>query len=620
MNYLNIENLTLHYGDKVLFDNISLYINQGDKIALVAKNGSGKTTLFKLLFGEELPNQEAKFFIHNDVKVGYLKQEPDLDESKTIREVLFSQNTELFNTIELYQKALVDPDKYPLEQVLSDMDRLKAWDVESRVSQILGKLEIYNLDQKVGTLSGGQKKRVALTALLIEEPQLILLDEPTNHLDPDMIEWLEGYLSGNDLTLFIVTHDRYFLDNVCNRIIELDNGKLQKYQGDYAYYIEKKQEMIEVHNVNADKARNLYRKELEWMRRQPKARSTKAKSRIDHFEVVKEAAKNKIVEDQVKLETIENRLGSKILEFRNAGKSFGDKKILDKFDYKFRRNEKVGIVGKNGVGKSTFLNMILGYEKPDTGDIVVGDTVKIGYYRQENSLFPPDKRLIEVLKDVAEYIPLKGGKTFTASQMLERFMFPSHQHYTLVNKLSGGEKRRLALLMVLMGNPNFLILDEPTNDLDIVTLNVLQDFIEEFEGCVLLVTHDRFFMDSIVEHLFIFEGNGVIKDFNGSYTEYRLQKKSELNQSNSSKVEAPKKDIAPEPSKAKRNISFKEKHEFEKLEKEMEQLEEQKKLLTEKLYEPLPFDEMKKISDELEKLVLTLDQKTERWLELGELM
>lgn len=611
MNYLSIENLTLHYGDKIIFDDIYFYINKGDKVALVAKNGTGKTTLLKMIFGEELPSSNAKFFTHQDIKVGYLQQDTPLDETKTIREVLFSQNSEKFQAIENYRQAMEG--NYSLENAMLAMDKLQVWDLESRMSQILGKLDIYDLEQKVGSLSGGQKKRVALSAILIEEPDLILMDEPTNHLDPEMIEWLENYLRSRELTLLIITHDRYFLDAVCNQIVELENGKLQKYQGNYAYYLEKKQAQIEILYSQNEKMKNIFRREKEWMSRQPKARTTKAKSRISNFEEIKDNTILKHKKEELKLETIENRLGSKILEFHKVGKSFGNKKILENFEYKFKRNEKIGIVGKNGVGKTTFLNLILGNEKPDKGDIILGETVKIGYYRQENNEFDGEKRMIEIIKEVADYIPLKGGKNFSASQMLERFLFPSHMHYVYVKKLSGGEKRRLSLIRTLMLNPNFLILDEPTNDLDIITLNVLQEFIEEFEGCVIVISHDRYFMDNCVEHLFAFEGNGIIRDYYGTYTEYRNEPK----QSTNVKIDpTPSQTIKAEVKTNK--LSYNEQRELSKIEKEMPELEAEQLILTEKLTGNSNFDEVQKITQKLTEIALVLEQHNTRWLEIME--
>lgn len=616
MNYLSIENLTLHYGDKVIFDDLHFYINKGDKVALVAKNGTGKTTLLKMIFGEELPSSNAKFFIHSDVKVGYLKQDTPLDESKTIREVLFSQNSEKFLAIDNYKKAMEG--NYSLEDAMVAMDKLQVWDLESRMSQILGKLDIYDLEQRVGSLSGGQKKRVALSAILIEEPDLILMDEPTNHLDPEMIEWLENYLRGRELTLLVITHDRYFLDAVCNQIIELENGKLQKYAGNYAYYLEKKQLQLDIQFSQNEKMKNIFRREKEWMSRQPKARTTKAKSRISNFDSIQENTILKPKKEELKLETIENRLGSKILEFHKVYKAFGDRKILENFEYKFKRNEKVGIVGRNGVGKTTFLNLILGIEKPDKGEVVLGETVKVGYYRQENNEFDGEKRMIEIIKEVAEYIPLKGGKTYTASQMLERFLFPGHMHYVFIKKLSGGEKRRLSLIRTLMQNPNFLILDEPTNDLDIITLNVLQEFIEEFEGCVIVISHDRYFMDNCVEHLFCFEGQGKIRDYYGTYTEYRAmvqankyadtQEKPNIEKGIESKVSA----------KPTQKLSYNEQREFVKIETELPLLEAEQNQLSSKLSENLPFDEMQKITDRLSAIAQNIDAYQLRWMELAE--
>jgi len=618
MNYLAVENLTIHYGDKIIFDDVNFYINKGDKIALVAKNGTGKTTLFKMIFGEELPNSAAKFNIHPDIKVGYLPQETILDGDKTIKEVLYAQQSEKFQAIERYQKATEDPENHSLEAAMLEMDKLQIWDLESRMSQILGKLNIYNLDQKAGSLSGGQKKRVALSAILIEEPDLILLDEPTNHLDPEMIEWLENYLRSRDMTMMIITHDRYFLDTVCNQIVELENGKIQKYNGNYAYYLEKKQNQIEILYSQNEKLKNIFRREKEWMSRQPKARTTKAKSRISNFGDIEDKTILKHKDEKLKLETVENRLGSKILEFHKATKSFGELKIVENFDYKFKRFEKVGIVGRNGVGKTTFLNMIMGIEKPDRGEVIVGDTVKIGYYRQENNEWDGEKRMIEIIKEAAEFIPLKGGKNYSASQMLERFLFPSHQHYVLVKKLSGGEKRRLSLIRTLMLNPNFLILDEPTNDLDIVTLNVLQEFIEEFEGCVIVISHDRYFLDNCVEHLFAFEGQGKIRDYYGTYTEYRMEQQA-------NKIAQYSEPKAPEPSKttedhkkAKPGLTYNEQRELSKIEKELPELELEQSNLTLRLGEKLNFEELEKINKRLTEIATIVENHNNRWLELAD--
>jgi ATP-binding cassette subfamily F protein uup len=498
------------------------------------------------------------------------------------------------------------------------MDKLNVWDLESRMSQILGKLDIYDLEQRVGRLSGGQKKRVALSAILIEEPDLILMDEPTNHLDPEMIEWLENYLRSRELTLLVITHDRYFLDAVCNHIVELENGKMQKYAGTYAYYLEKKQLQMEILFSQNEKMKNIFRREKEWMSKQPKARTTKAKSRIQNFDTIEENTVLKPKKDELKLETVENRLGSKILEFHKAYKSFGTKKILENFDYKFKRNEKVGIVGKNGVGKTTFLNLIMGIEKPDKGEVVLGETVKIGYYRQENNEFDGEKRMIEIIKDAAEHIPLKGGKSYTASQMLERFLFPGHMHYVLVKKLSGGEKRRLSLIRTLMLNPNFLILDEPTNDLDIITLNVLQEFIEEFEGCVIVISHDRYFMDNCVEHLFCFEGNGKVRDYYGTYTEYRNELQDTKYTNTESKPETDKTTETKTSSKSQNKMSFNEQREFSKIEDELPKLEIEQLDLSSKLTESLSFEELQKVTDRLSVLATTIEDYNLRWLVLAE--
>jgi len=617
MNYLSVENLTLHYGDKIVFDHVDFYINKGDKIALVAKNGTGKTTFLKIIFGEELPNSEAKFFIHSDIKVGYLPQEIILDESKTIKEVLYSTKSESFQAIESYQLATNFPEKYSLDKALIRMDELNAWDLESRMAQILGKLGIDDIEQIVGTLSGGQKKRVGLSAILIEEPDLILMDEPTNHLDPEMIEWLENYLKNRDLTLMIITHDRYFLDTVCNQIVELENGKFQKYPGNYAYYLEKKQMQMEILFSQNEKMKNLFRREKEWMSKQPKARTTKAKARITSFDEIESTTKFKVKEEKLKLETVENRLGSKILEFHKVYKSFDDKKIVDNFEYKFKRNEKIGIVGKNGVGKTTFLNLILGNEKPDKGEIILGETVKIGYYRQENNEFDGEKRMIEIIKDVADYIPLKGGKNYTASQMLERFLFPSHQHYVMVKKLSGGEKRRLSLIRTLMLNPNFLILDEPTNDLDIITLNVLQEFIEEFEGCVIVISHDRYFMDNCVEHLFAFEGNGIIRDFYGTYTEYRFELENRKAQGYANKSTEVKSEVSVSKNTSSK-LTYNEQRELTKIEKELPELEAEQLKLSNQLAENPPFEELQKITTRLTTIAETIESHNMRWLELAD--
>jgi ATP-binding cassette subfamily F protein uup len=610
MNYLSVENLSLNYGEKILFENLSLFINKSDKIALVAKNGTGKSTMLKILAGLEVPSAATKLVIHKDIKTSFLHQDPQLDWNQTIEDLIFDSGNPKLKAVKLYEQCLnegiVDE---RLTHSIEELERLNAWDIESSVKTILSKLNLHDLKKIGNTLSGGQKKRVALAKILIDEPDFLIFDEPTNHLDPEMIEWLEEYLKSDKLTLLMVTHDRYFLDRVCNQILELEDGVLYKYKGNYSYYLEKKQERIDIKNANIDKAQNLYRKELDWMRRMPQARSTKAKSRIDAFYDTEKVAKQKIVNEQVQLEIVTQRMGNKILEFRNVQKKFGDLSIVKKFDYKFKRQEKVGIVGKNGVGKSTFLNMIMGRELPDVGEIVVGDTIKIGYYTQDGIQLNEDKRVIEVVKEVANFIPLKGGREVSASQMLERFLFSPKDQYTFVSKLSGGEKRRLTLLMVLMENPNFLILDEPTNDLDILTLNVLEDFLEEFDGCLIVVTHDRYFMDKLVDHLFVFEGEGIIKDFNGTYREYLAEN---MLSSKISLVAPPEK----VPDGAKK-ISYQEQKELRNLETEIARLEKEKSDLAEKLYILTDYTEIEKISTKIGKLGEQIDQKTERWLELS---
>ncbi len=615
MNLLSIQGLSLSFGDKLILDDIDLYINQGDRIALVAKNGTGKSTLLRVITGDEPVSGDVRIERHAEARVGYLPQDIQLDSTKTIRQVLYDHDSIKFTTLDHYRKASADPDRYDMQAAIDDMERLRLWDLESRMEQILGKLNIHNLDQKISQLSGGQKKRVALTALLLEEPQLILMDEPTNHLDPDMIEWLEDYLLSRNLTLLLITHDRYFLDKVCDTIVELDNGKLHKYKGNYAYYVSKKQDQLERDQAHNAKMKNLYRREKEWMSRQPQARTTKAKSRIKNFDTIEESANMRRQSENVILETVENRLGNKILEFHNATKSFGDKKILHQFDYKFKRYDKLGIVGANGVGKTSFLEMIMQRLPLDKGEIIIGDTVKFAYYQQETiPEHEQDKRMIEYIQDRAEYIPLKGGKTYSAAQMLERFLFPKSQHYVKIKKLSGGEKRRLTLIRALMLNPNFLILDEPTNDLDILTLNILQDFIEDFEGCVIVVSHDRYFMDHCVDHLFVFEGDGVVRDFHGTYTEYRLQKsKQNTTKQTPTEIETHKKN---KPKTEQKKLSYKEQRELKKIESEIPKLESLRDELTEQLQTDLDYEQLTEINQKLTDTIAQLENQQETWFEL----
>jgi ATP-binding cassette subfamily F protein uup len=624
VNYLQVDQLTKTYGERILFREISFGLQQGQKTALVAKNGAGKSTLLRILTGREVADSGNVVF-RNGLSVAYLDQHPPFDPELTIQETVFAWKDPRMEAIRKYEFLLeTDGDPDELQRVIREVDDLKAWDVEAKVKEILGRLDIHELDQKMGTLSGGQRKRVSLAALLIREPDLLILDEPTNHLDIDMIEWLEGWLRQSNLTLLMVTHDRYFLDNVCNDIIEMDRESVQRFKGNYAYYLEKKESMREAFNSEVEKARNTYTRELEWMRRMPKARGTKSKARIDQFYDIKDKAHQRIKDDQVQLSVKMNRLGGKILELVKVSKGYGDRTLIEPFTYTFKKGEKIGIVGKNGCGKSTLLKMITGELATDSGKITTGETVIFGYYSQDGMKMSDEKRVIEIVKDVADVIPLADGRSLTASQLLQLFLFPPQMQYTPVGKLSGGEKRRLYLLTVLMKNPNFLILDEPTNDLDIQTLNILQDFLENFGGCVLIVSHDRYFMDILADHLFVFEGDGVIRDYNGNYTDYRLElselEKARQNQSSA----APKPVVVQEafsPKKEKVKPSFKETHEFEQIEKELPKLEERISVLAAEMNSGISDHvRLKEISEEVKTLTETLEQKSMRWLELAEKM
>ena len=619
MNYLSVENLTKSFGVRVLFENLTFGIDQGQKVAFIAKNGTGKSTFLKILFGIE-GYDSGNVVFRKGIKTGFLKQAPSFPDGSTIEEVVFNAKSEQIQAILAYEKAVKNPDDAEtMQKAFDKMDALDAWNYETKIKQILGQLNIHNLDQNVGELSGGQQKRIALAQVLIEEPDFIILDEPTNHLDVEMIEWLENHLAKENVTLLMVTHDRYFLERVCNEIIELDDQTLYKYKGNYSYFLEKKQEREEVFEANVSKAQNLFRKELEWMRRQPKARGTKAKSREDAFYQTKEIAHQKKDNSKVDIEINMSRLGSKILEIHHARKSFGDLKILDDFNYIFKKKERVGIVGKNGVGKTTFLDLILGKQNLDGGKIVLGETVVFGYYTQSGMKLKDDKKVIETIKDIAEVIPLTKGKKITASQLLERFLFPKHMHYNLVEKLSGGEKRRLYLLTILMKNPNFLILDEPTNDLDIITLNVLEEFLMDFPGCLMIVSHDRYFMDKLVDHLFVFEGEGKVKDFTGKYNEYRLALKKEPAIEKSAKPIGKTETKPTKEVQEKTKLSYKEKVEFEALEKDIPQLEAKKVELNNLLVANTSnHEEIMKITAELGQVSMELDEKTDRWLTLSE--
>ena len=629
MHYVSVEGLTKSYGINPLFNNISFNINEGDKIALIARNGVGKSTLLKILAGQETPDS-GKFWINKEVTVALFEQDPVFDEDKTIVENIFKANHPIIKAIQKYELAMEAEDGILISDSIMEMDDLGAWDFEAKVKQILGKLNIHHLQKKVNELSGGQRKRVALAKTLIDigfehQHTLLMMDEPTNHLDVEMIEWLEHYLNGENITLLLVTHDRYFLDAVCDEIWELERENMYVYKGDYESYMEKKAARIESEQASIDKARNQYRKELEWMRKQPKARTTKSKSRQDNFYEVEARAKQKIEDAQLQLEAKMSRLGGKIVELKKVNKSYGDLEILKGFDYTFSKGERVGVVGKNGIGKSTFLNIIQELETPTSGKVNVGDTVVFGNFSQTGLDVKQDFRVIEYVKSFAESFPLAKGGSISASQFLELFLFPPDKQYTYLSSLSGGEKKRLHLLTILFRNPNFLILDEPTNDLDLPTLAVLESFLTEYQGCVMIVSHDRYFMDRLVDHLFVFEGGGFVRDFPGNYTQYRIwlkeQETAKANGANSPAKAAtiePAVPVAPAPPKKK--MTFKEKHEFEKLEKEMPSLEKEKEKLTAALSdETLNYDQITALADSLTKVTQTLEEMELRWLELSEM-
>ena len=619
MQYLSLENVTRTYGEKILFRDINLSVSKGEKIALIAKNGTGKTTLLRLIAGEEsAEGEQARVVFAKGIRTAYLKQDPQFNKDATVMETVFDSENPAIIAIRDYETALLSQNETALQKAASKMDDLKAWDMEAGIKEILSKLLIVDLNQKTGYMSGGQRKRLALAKILIDEPDFLILDEPTNHLDLEMIEWLEKFLQRPNLTLFMVTHDRYFLDNVCNEIIELDQGNIYVYRGNYAAYLEKKDARMLNDAANLEKTKKLYSRELEWMRRQPQARTTKAKSRIDDFYEIEAKAKAGNNKDQMEISIETTRLGSKILELHNVSKSFGEKKILEPFSYKFKRGERVGIVGPNGTGKSTLLKLLTRQITPDSGKIVAGDTLVFGYYDQEGLVLNEDKTVIDVIRDIAEYIPLEKGRKLTAESLLEKFLFPRSQQRVFVSQLSGGEKRRLYLLTVLMKNPNFLILDEPTNDLDILTLNVLEDYLLDFSGCLIIVTHDRYFMDRLVDHIFILEGEGKIKDFNGSYSEYRAQKKL-TDKSISEKANGNLTDSPASASGGKE--SYEQRKEFQKIEKELKKLEAAKQDISSKFDNPtLTADEIMKWSEKLKEIQEQIDEKEIQWLELAELI
>ena len=618
MNYLTLENISKAFGDNVLFQNLSFSINKGQKVAFVARNGTGKSSLLKIIAGlDSSDGDQGKVLIHKDIRTGYLDQNPYFQSGQTVLESIFDSDTEIINVVREYEIAMLHPDDQSrIEKAVEKMDALKAWDYEVTVKQILSQLDITNLEQKVDTLSGGQQKRLALARVLLNEPDFIILDEPTNHLDLDMIEWLEEYLTKTNLTLLMVTHDRYFLERVCDTIIELDKGKLYKYKGNYSYFLEKKTAREEQRAREVNKARSLMKTELEWIRRMPKARGTKAKARVNAFKDLKEKASQKLGDRKMEIEIQYTRLGGKIVELHNVSKNFEKLNLIKPFSYKFKKNERLGIIGKNGSGKTTFLKMLMEIEKPSSGKIVVGSTVNLGYYSQDGIKLNENKKVIDIVRDVAEYIQGKKGRKLTAAMLLERFLFPKDQHWTYVHKLSGGEKRRLYLLTVLMTNPNFLILDEPTNDLDIITLNVLEDFLLEFEGCIIIVSHDRYFMDKIVNHLFVFKGDGTIKDFPGNYSDFRNSKLFGPAVTQKSK---PKESPGPQEEKPMK-LSHEQQKEVRRIEKDIQKLEKRKAEINEKFTDlTLDHEEILQLSNELNKINQQLEEKEDRWLELSEI-
>ena len=629
VNYLQVDHLTKTYDSKTLFTDISFTINKGQKVALVARNGAGKTTLMRILTGKDFADS-GTVQTHKSITTGYLEQEPVLREELSIMDNILNSDSPSIRAIRAYEEALLQQEKayteethLAVERAHVQMEALGAWDFELRIKQILGRLHIHALDQKVSTLSGGQKKRIALSKLLIEEPDLLILDEPTNHLDIEMVEWLEEYLSSRNLTLLIVTHDRYFLDRVCSEIMELENGKLFVYRGNYSLFVEKKAHRDAVEAAELDKVRNTYRRELEWVRRMPKARTTKSKSRLDAFDSIEEKAKGKKQQEGLSLEVKMTRMGGKILEMIKVSKSFGDLKIVEQFTYLFKQYDKIGIVGRNGLGKTTFLNLIMESIKPDAGKITTGETIVYGYYAQDGMLLKEDKRVIEVVKDIAEFIPLADGSKLSAAQLLTRFQFPPETQYTFVSKLSGGEKRRLYLMTILIKNPNFLILDEPTNDLDILTLSILEEFLAEFKGCVLIVSHDRYFMDRLVDHVFVFEGNGVIRDFPGNYTDWRSftdAEKLRLQREAASTTETvvPVNTAVQSTSK---KVGYKEKREYEQLSTDIPLLEARKAELEQALTDATTdHQKLLDLTANLSQVSNELSEKELRWLELDELM
>ncbi len=624
ISYLQVDSLTKSFGDLVLFENLSFGVAQGQKIGLIAKNGTGKTTLLNIIGGKE-DYDSGEVVFRNDLRVGYLEQSPSYPADLTVLEACFQSDNDTVRLLADYEKAVEENNTELLSELLPRMDALKAWDYEQRAKQILGQLKIYNLNQKIGQLSGGQLKRVALANVLITDPELIILDEPTNHLDLEMTEWLEEYLGRANISILMVTHDRYFLDRVCDQILEIDHKQLYSYKGNYSYYLEKRQERIDAANADVEHANNLLRKELDWMRRQPQARGTKAKSRIDAFYELEKRAKQIHEGSQVNLEVQASYIGKKIFEAEHVTKSFGDVKITRDFNYIFSRYEKMGIVGNNGTGKSTFIKMLMGEVKPDSGRFDVGETVRFGYYSQDGLQFDEEMKVIDVVTAIAEYIDLGNGQKISASQFLSHFLFTPDKQHNFIYKLSGGERRRLYLCTVLMRNPNFLVLDEPTNDLDIVTLNVLEEYLRNFKGCLIVVSHDRYFMDKVVDHLLVFRGQADIKDFPGNYTLYRAWKEEQETAAREEEAATRAKQTTAAPQRTRsdeprKKLSFKERKEFEELNEAIPSLEAEKaRLETELSSGELSPDALVEHSQRISQLMEEIDEKTMRWLELSEL-
>ena len=619
MNYLSVENISKSYGERILFQDLFFGLSKGDKMALIANNGTGKSSMLKIIAGKDV-TESGKITLRNGIRIGYLEQDPLFNEGFTVKEFLENSNSDVMQIIRDYDKALElqtvdfnDATSQRFQEASDLMDKANAWNFNNELNQILTRFKILDLTQNLKDLSGGQRKRLSLALLILDKPELLLLDEPTNHLDIEMIEWLEEYLKNQNITLLMITHDRYFLDRVCNHILELEDGKLYHHKGNYSYFLQKRAEREANFSTEISKAGRLMKKELEWIRKTPQARTTKSKARVDNFDNIKQKANSKKVKQELKLEVKMSRVGGKILELKKVYKSYGDLKILSGFDYVFKNGERIGIIGDNGVGKSTFLNIITRREEADSGKINIGETIVYGYFNQKGIVLKEDKRVIEVLKDIADVIVMANGSKISASQLLEHFMFDAQMQYTYVSKLSGGEKRRLYLLTVLMKNPNFLILDEPTNDLDLLTLNKLEEFLLEFKGCLILVSHDRYFMDKLTDHLFVFKGSGVVEDHYCSYSELRNKQSKELKTN--------KKEEKDNKLKTKHTITFTEKKEYKSLEKQISKLELEKSNLEASFKDTtMDYELMMKKSKELEELTNTIDNKMSRWMELEEKM